>query len=97
MYAIAIVRYRGPLEEVLTHVDAHRAYLRGLKERGVLIASGPLEPRTGGFLLLRIADDDTRAALDRIRDEDPFTRAGVAQYEAWPWVPSIGTTELDRL
>ena len=34
MYAIALLRYRRPLEEVLTVTDAHRAYLLGLKERG---------------------------------------------------------------
>ena len=44
MYAMAIIRYRKPLEEVLVHQDAHRAYLRGLKEKGVLIASGPMNP-----------------------------------------------------
>ena len=48
MYALAIIRYRKPLEEVLVHQDAHRAYLRGLKEKGVLIASGPMSPRFGG-------------------------------------------------
>ncbi len=34
MYAVGIIRYRRPLEEVLVHQDAHRAYLRGLKEKG---------------------------------------------------------------
>ncbi len=54
MYALAIIRYRKPLEEVLVHQDAHRAYLRGLKEKGVLIASGPMNPRFGGLALLRV-------------------------------------------
>ena len=52
MYAMAIIRYRKPLEEELVHQDAHRAYLRGLKEKGTLIASGPMNPRFGGMLLL---------------------------------------------
>ncbi len=34
MYAVALVRYRRPLDEVLKHVEAHRVYLRDLKERG---------------------------------------------------------------
>ena len=34
MYALAIIRYRKPLEDVLVQQDAHRAYLRGLKENG---------------------------------------------------------------
>lgn len=97
MYALALVRYRRPLEEVLKYVDAHRAYLRGLKGQSVLIASGPLDPWNGGALFLRVPENDPQAALDRIRDADPFVRAGVAQYEAWPWLPNIGREDLDRL
>ncbi len=97
MYAIAVVRYRKPLEEVLVHIDAHRAFLRGLKAKGVLLGSGALDPRYGGALLLRVPDGDVNAALDRIRDEDPFTRAGVAQYEIWAWNVSIGKEDLDRI
>ena len=97
MYALAFVRYRRPLEEVLVHVEAHRAYLRDLKARGLLIASGPLEPRYGGALLLRVPDEAVQASLDRIRDGDPFIHAGVAQYEIWPWLPNIGKEHLDGL
>ena len=97
MYALAILRYRKPLEEVLKHVDPHRAYLRGLQEQGLLLASGPLVPRNGGALLLRVPDDDVQNALDRIRDNDPFTLVGVAQYELMPWDQGIGREGLDRL
>ena len=96
MYALAIIRYRKPLEDVLVHQDAHRAYLRGLKENGVLIASGPMSPRYGGMLLLRVADEDTKG-LDGIRDNDPFFQSGVAQYELIGWNPVIGKDDLDRL
>jgi uncharacterized protein YciI len=96
MYAVAIIRYRRPLEEVLPHQEPHRAYLRGLKERGLLIASGPMHPRFGGMLLLRVNDDDT-LALDNIRDNDPFVINGVAQYELFGWAPVIGKEDLDRL
>jgi len=40
MYALAIIRYRRPLEEVLVHYEAHHAYLVSLKARGVLVLSG---------------------------------------------------------
>ena len=96
MYALAIIRYRKPLEEVIVHQDAHRAYLRGLKENGVLIASGPMDPRYGGLLLLRVADGDAKA-LDSVRDNDPFFTSGVAQYELIGWNPGIGKDDLDRL
>jgi uncharacterized protein YciI len=97
MYAIAILRYRRPLDEVLTVLDEHRAYLRELHARGILIASGPVQPRHGGALLLRVPDDAAPAALDRVRDDDPFTRSGMAQYELLPWAPTIGLDALERL
>jgi uncharacterized protein YciI len=97
MYAIAMIRYRKPLEDVLKHIDAHRAYLQGLKQEGLLLAAGPLVPRNGGALLLRVPDDEVQATLDSIRDNDPYTRFGLAQYEVWPWAPALGAEDLDRL
>jgi len=97
MYAFAIIRYRKPLEEVLQHVEPHRAYLRGLKAKGTLVASGPFEPRYGGGLLLRVPDEGADAALLAVRDGDPFVKAGVAQYELLPWLPNIGKDDLDRI
>ena len=96
MYAVAIIRYRRPLEEVLVHQDAHRAYLRGLKDKGLLIASGQMNPRFGGLVLLRVPDDDAKV-LDNIRDGDPFFQSGVAQYELIGWAPVIGKDDLDKL
>jgi uncharacterized protein YciI len=98
MYALAILRYRRPFDEIAPHVEEHRAYLKDLKAQGLLLASGPFDPRTGGGLLLRIPDgEEMNAALDRIRDGDPFTRLSLAQYELLPWNPVIGTEGLDRL
>lgn len=97
MYAIALIRYRRPLEDVIVVQDQHRAYLRSLKEAGTLIASGPLDPRTGGALLLRVPDDDVIGALDAVRDGDPYVTFGVAQYELIPWAVNTGREALDAL
>ncbi len=97
MYALAIIRYRRPVEEVLQHHAAHREYLQGLKKRGLLICSGPLEPRFGGALLLRVPDDQVPGILDAIRDGDPYTKAGVGQYELLPWNVATGREDIDRL
>jgi hypothetical protein len=48
-------------------------------------------------MLLRIPDDEAQATLDRVRENDPYTRFGLAQYEMWPWTPAIGAENLDRL
>lgn len=97
MYAVVIVRYRRPLDEVLVHQEPHRAYLRELKRQGTLVAAGPQEPRYGGIFLLRVPDDRPQAALDAVRDGDPYYRAGVAQYELLPWNVVVGKEDLDRI
>ncbi len=97
MYAIAIIRYRRPFEEIAPKVEEHRAYLRELKAAGVLLASGPMDPRAGGMLLLRVPDDNSSTALDNVRNGDPFTKLNLAQYELVPWLPTIGKEDLDTL
>jgi uncharacterized protein YciI len=97
MYAIAIVRYRRPVDDVIVHQEPHRAYLRQLKAEGRLLAAGPQDPRYGGIFLLRVPDDGPQAALDAVRDHDPYYLAGVAQYELLPWNVVVGKEDLDRL
>lgn len=96
MYALIILRYRRPLDEIAARTEAHRSYLKLLQAEGILLASGPFDPRVGGALLVRLPDDDP-AALDRIRDGDPFYQEGLANYELLPWKPVMGTERLDRL
>ena len=55
----------------MKHTDAHRAYLQGLKQEGLMIASGPMVPRSGGALLLRLPDDEAQATLDRFATTIP--------------------------
>jgi uncharacterized protein YciI len=93
MYALAIIRYRRPIEEVMAVTDAHRAYLHTLHEQGVVLMAGPLDPRYGGALLVRVSDV---AALNKVRDEDPYVLKGVAQYELLPWGVVTGKDVLDR-
>ncbi len=67
----------------------HRAYLRGLAERGLLHGSGPFSDGTPGALLVfETADRDALAAL---LADDPFARAGViAEVEVRAWRLVIG-------
>jgi uncharacterized protein YciI len=97
MYAIALIRYRRPLEEVLEVTEQHRGYLKELKKEGLLVASGPMDPRNGGILLLDVPDDDVVPTLDRVRDGDPYVTFGLAQYEMIPWNVGIGKDDLDRI
>ncbi len=96
MYAIILIRYRRPLEEVIATTPEHRTYLAGLRDAGVLLASGPFDPRSGGAFIVRVADDDPDA-LNRIRDGDPFWQRGIANSELLRWAPTIGLEGLDSL
>ena len=97
MYALAIIRYVKPLPEVLVHLDAHKGYLKALETSGWLLASGPFEPRTGGGLLLRLPETEIPEFLKRISEDDPFTMAGVADYELFEWRPNRGLEKLHAL
>ena len=98
MYALAIVRYRRPIEEVdEIYREAHRDYLRDLKKRGLLIASGPFKPHFGGAFLLRVPDANAAETLDLIRDSDPFTTQKLAQYELLAWDVKTGAEDLDKI
>ncbi|HEY3270074.1 MAG TPA: YciI family protein [Geothrix sp.] len=97
MYALILVRYRRPLSEVETVTEAHRAYLGTLKAQGVLLASGPLDPRFGGAWLVRVQDENPLADLDTLRDGDPFYKAGLANYELLPWNVMAGKDGFDQM
>ncbi len=97
MYAIANVRYRRPIEEVIAATEPHRAYLRQLKAEGTLVAAGPMDPRYGGIFLLKVSDENPQRALDAIRDGDPFHQQHIAQYELMCWNVVTGRDDLDRI
>jgi len=50
------------LEDVLKHVDSHRAYLQGLKQEGLLLAGGPLVP-PWRCAAVAVPDDEAQATL----------------------------------
>ncbi len=92
MLVLAILRYEKPLEEVEKHTAAHRAYLKTLFDKGVLLASGPFQPRNGGLLLFRA---ETRDEVDLLLCDDPFLENGIARYEVTVWAPTLGAGRFD--
>jgi uncharacterized protein YciI len=94
MYAYVVLRYLVPIERIEASLDRHRRYCAELHRRRKLLASGPLMPRTGGALLLRVSDD---AELSTLLAEDPFVTEGLVEHTIHRWAPAIGLEGLDAL
>ena len=71
-------RYIAPLEEVERQLDAHRAFLKTLINKKILVCSGPQIPRSGGFILISAPSRDE--AL-KIMADDPYVIYSLAKYE----------------
>ena len=72
------------------HVKAHVDYLKGLIEQGKLRASGRATglPLRSGILIFTVPD---RAELDRLIDEDPFSKHGlISKLTVVEWDPTFG-------
>ncbi|QUW95101.1 YciI family protein [Streptomyces sp. V17-9] len=75
--------HTAPREAVDAVLEEHVAWLDGLYEQGVFLASGPKEPRDGG-VVLAVAED--RARIEEIIAGDPFVGAGVCAYRVTEFV-----------
>ncbi|UQS23262.1 YciI family protein [Amycolatopsis thermalba] len=87
MLHLLILRYLRGEADVAPHIAGHVEYLERHHAAGTFIASGQTVPAgEGGAILARGVD---RAAALAITAEDPFVRAGVAEY-------SITTIDVGR-
>ena len=70
------------------HRPAHRQWLEGLVEQGVVLASGPFTDGSGALLLFSAEDE---AALNGVVSQDPFALAGaISAVKTIGWNPVIG-------
>lgn len=73
---VAISTYLKPLSEVDVYVTQHRSYLQKLINEGKLLMGGRQNPPTGGILIAVT----TKEELQTLLKEDPFMKAGAAEY-----------------
>ncbi len=76
--------YKTPLSEVNKYLSAHREFLDYYYKQGLLIASGPMNPKTGGII---IAASKDKSALQAIFANDPFHLAEIADYQFIEFTP----------
>ena len=88
---LLLSNYVRPLEEVDAHRADHIAHLERQRAAGRFVAWGRLVPPTGGFILARGMD---RATVDSVLAQDPFSVAGVAEWEVREVAVSGGAPDL---
>ncbi|MAZ78274.1 MAG: GTP cyclohydrolase [Legionellaceae bacterium] len=90
---IVELTYLKPLEEVDKVLQAHRAFLQTCYDKGLFLASGPKNPRTGG-IIIALTDQKTMKTLI---EQDPFHQAGVAEYKITEFEPVKRHEVLDGI
>ncbi|GAB4224043.1 MAG: YciI family protein [Gammaproteobacteria bacterium] len=68
--------YKKPLAELDSVLQEHRSFLQRYYDKGILVASGPQIPRTGG-IIIALTDETT---MRTILKEDPFYQLDLADY-----------------
>ncbi|HWY25581.1 MAG TPA: YciI family protein [Nevskia sp.] len=81
---IVEITYRVPLTRIEETVPSHRAHLQTGYDRGLLLASGPQVPRSGGILIARAP---TREALESFIAQDPYRMQDLADYRLIEFQP----------
>ena len=76
--------YLADLGKIDAKLAEHRAHLQTGFDAGMLLASGPMVPRTGGMILARAKE---RAELEDFFARDPFARAGISKYRVVEYEP----------
>ena len=81
---VVSLHYVAPLRAVDAAMKAHIAFLEQHRRAGLFIAWGRKVPRTGGIIL---ACGDSRAAIERIMQDDPFVAGHLAEVEVTEFLP----------
>ena len=75
---IVTITYTQPIEAIEARTVEHRAGLDQHVASGLIIAAGPMVPRTGGILVARTGG--TKQELETLLKDDPFQVHGLADY-----------------
>ncbi len=91
---IVQLTYKTPLTEVDKYLTAHRDFLDYHYKQGLLVASGPMKPRTGGII---IAATNDKKYLLSVFKQDPYYLAEIADYQFIEFTPVKHREELKTL
>lgn len=83
-FFVVIIHYKVPVEQFEQLVPKHRAYLQQGYQKGLLLMSGPQNPRIGGIVIARAP---ALVDLQQYFSNDPYRLEGVAEHEFIEFTP----------
>lgn len=87
------ITYTAPIEMIEAIRPEHRAFLQTGYDRGWLLMSGPLNPRTGGIVVARAPSLDELQAFFR---QDPYQLRQAATYRFAEFAPVKRQPQLEH-
>lgn len=75
---IVKVHYDAPIEKIDKVLQDHRAFLQQGYDSGMLLMSGPMNPREAGIAICRAPD---QKVLESFFALDPYNLQGLVHYE----------------
>lgn len=78
------ITYTAPLSAIDAALGAHRDFLQAGYDRGLLLMSGPMTPRTGGVIVAR---GETAEVIEAFFRDDPFQLRELARYRIVEFTP----------
>lgn len=91
---IVHLTYIAPLSDVDKYLQAHREFLDYHYKQGLLLASGPTKPRTGGIIIAMTQDI---SSIETIFKADPYYLADIARYDFIAFTPVKHRHEIKDL
>jgi uncharacterized protein YciI len=86
------IHYLVPVEQLADVLPLHRAFLQTGYDKGILLLSGPKEPRTGG---LAVARSKSMEELQEFFSHDPYQLHKLAMHTFTEFNPVLRQTWLE--
>ncbi|MGB5106884.1 MAG: YciI family protein [Candidatus Zixiibacteriota bacterium] len=75
---LILINYSVPFEKIAPTLPEHREHLQRQVDAGVILLSGPRNPRTGGLIIARANSEEQ---IRKMIADDPYKRDNLAEYE----------------
>ena len=71
------IQYTAPMEKIAEILPSHRAFLQTGYEKGWLLCSGPMVPKSGGVVIARAPE---KLDIENFFSDDPYLLNQAATY-----------------